>query len=70
MEERLHLIHENLVLKEALKDRMKSENIVYASEKMHEIVSLIVRVARTDSTCMVRGESGVGKEIVANLVTN
>ncbi|MGD0230198.1 MAG: sigma-54 dependent transcriptional regulator [Syntrophorhabdales bacterium] len=68
VEERLHLIHENLVLKEALKDRMKSENIVYASEKMHEIVSLIVRVAKTDSTCLVQGESGVGKEIVANLV--
>jgi two-component system NtrC family response regulator len=68
VEERLHLIHENLVLKEALKDKMKSENIVYASEKMHEIVSLIVRVAKTDSTCMVRGESGVGKEIVANLI--
>ncbi len=68
VEERLHLIHENMVLKEALKDRMKSENLVYASEKMHEIVSLIVRVAKTDSTCMVQGESGVGKEIVANLV--
>ncbi|HUJ69041.1 MAG TPA: sigma-54 dependent transcriptional regulator [Syntrophorhabdales bacterium] len=68
VEERLHLIHENMVLKEALKDKMKSENIVYASEKMHEIVSLIVRVAKTDSTCLVRGESGVGKEIVANLI--
>jgi two-component system NtrC family response regulator len=68
VEDRLHLIHENMVLKEALKDKMKSENIVYASEKMHEIVSLIVRVAKTDSTCMVQGESGVGKEIVANLV--
>jgi two-component system NtrC family response regulator len=68
VEERLHLIHENLVLREALKERMKSEDIVYASERMHEIVSLIVRVAKTDSTCMVRGESGVGKEIVANLV--
>jgi two-component system NtrC family response regulator len=68
VEERFHLINENTVLKEALKDRMKSENIVYASEKMHEIVSLIVRVAKTDSTCLVNGESGVGKEIVANLV--
>src|SRR5271157_5085664 len=68
VEERLHLIHENMVLKEALKDKMKSENIVYASEKMHEIVSLIVRVAKTDSTCLVKGESGVGKEIVANRV--
>ena len=68
VEERFHLINENMVLKEALKERLKSENIVYASEKMHEIVSLIVRVAKTDSTCLVKGESGVGKEIVANLV--
>lgn len=67
-EDRLHLIHENEVLKEALKERNKPENIVYASEKMHEIMSLIVRVAKTDSTCMVHGESGVGKEIVANLL--
>jgi DNA-binding NtrC family response regulator len=68
LEERLHLIHENMVLKEALKNREKTESIVYASEKMHEIVSLIVRVAKTNSTCMVHGESGVGKEIVANLI--
>jgi len=68
VEERLHLIHENMILKEALRDRNKSESIVYASERMHEIMSLIVRVAKTDSTCMVQGESGVGKEIVANLV--
>jgi DNA-binding NtrC family response regulator len=68
VEERLHLIHENEVLKEALKERNKPESIVYASEKMHEIMSLIVRVAKTDSTCMVHGESGVGKEIVANLL--
>jgi DNA-binding NtrC family response regulator len=68
VEERLHLIHENMILKEAWKYRNKTESIVYASVKMHEIVSLIVRVAKTDSTCMVQGESGVGKEIVANLI--
>jgi DNA-binding NtrC family response regulator len=68
VEERLHLIYENKVLKEVLKERSKPESIVYASEKMHEIMSLIVRVAKTDSTCMVHGESGVGKEIVANLL--
>jgi two-component system NtrC family response regulator len=68
VEERRYLIRENMVLKEALKERLKSENIVYASEKMHGVVSVIVRVAKTDSTCMVEGESGVGKEIVANLI--
>jgi len=35
---------------------------------MHEIMSLIVRVAKTDSTCMVHGESGVGKDLIARHV--
>jgi DNA-binding NtrC family response regulator len=68
VEERRHLVHENMILKEALKDRLKSEDVIYASEKMHQVMSLVVRVARTDSTCLIQGESGTGKEIIANLI--
>jgi DNA-binding NtrC family response regulator len=68
VEERRHLMHENMILKEALKDRLKSEDVIYASEKMHQVMSLVVRVARTDSTCLIQGESGTGKEIIANLI--
>jgi DNA-binding NtrC family response regulator len=68
VEEKRHLVHENMILKEALKDRLKSEDVIYASEKMHQVMSLVVRVARTDSTCLIQGESGTGKEIIANLI--
>ncbi|MBP8626005.1 MAG: sigma-54-dependent Fis family transcriptional regulator [Syntrophorhabdales bacterium] len=68
IEERLHLIRENMVLKETLKDRFKSEEFVYESEGMQGVASLIVRVASTDSTCLITGESGTGKEVVANLI--
>lgn len=67
-EEKTYLVHENRVLKEALRDRFKSEDFIYASEKMHEVVSLITRIAATDSTCIIEGESGVGKEVVVNLI--
>ncbi|HQP55205.1 MAG TPA: sigma 54-interacting transcriptional regulator, partial [Syntrophorhabdus sp.] len=67
-ENKKHLVHENRVLKEALKDRLKSEDFIYTSEKMGEVVSLITRIAKTDSTCIIEGESGVGKEVVFNLV--
>lgn len=67
-EEKTYLIRENRVLKETLKDRFKSENFVYQSEKMHEVASLIVRIAKTDSTCIIGGESGVGKEVVVDLI--
>ena len=35
---------------------------------MRELFDLITRVARTDTTVLIRGESGVGKEIVARAV--
>jgi len=68
IEDRLYLIRENMVLKETLKERFKTEEFVYSSEKMQEVASLIVWVARTDSTCLITGESGTGKEVVANLI--
>jgi two-component system NtrC family response regulator len=68
IEDKRFLVHENRVLKEALKDRFKSEDFLYASEKMNEVVSLITRIARTDSTCIIEGDSGVGKELVVNLI--
>ena len=68
IEEKKYLVEENQVLKEALKDRLRSEDFIYASERMREVASLIVRVAKTDSTVLVQGESGVGKEVVADLI--
>jgi len=68
IEDKKYLIHENRVLKEALRDRFKSEDFIYSSEKMSEVVSLITRIAKTVSTCIIEGESGVGKEVVLNLI--
>ena len=68
IEEKTYLIRENMVLRETLKDRFKSEDFVYHSEKMHEVSSLVVRIARTDSTCIISGESGVGKEVILNMI--
>lgn len=68
VEERTYLIRENMVLRETLRDRFKSEEFVYQSEKMHEVSSLVVRIAKTDSTCIISGESGVGKEVILNMI--
>lgn len=42
--------------------------IITESEKMRAIVNLSERVATTDSTVLILGESGVGKGIIADLI--
>lgn len=48
----------------------KPDNIVGNSSLMRDLYSLIERVAPTNSTVMIRGESGVGKELIAEAIHN
>ncbi len=45
-----------------------SERFIGASSQIRELLSLVMRVAETESTVLIRGESGVGKELVARAV--
>ncbi len=44
------------------------ENIISQDEKMLEIFQLIGSVAKTDSTVLIKGETGTGKELVARAI--
>jgi PAS domain S-box-containing protein len=44
------------------------EDIITSSERMTNIIDLALRVAKTDSTILLSGESGVGKGLLAKLV--
>src|SRR5205809_5597011 len=52
-------------LREQLQSQSKYMMLFGHSERMEEVRELIDRVADTDVTVLVRGESGVGKELVA-----
>jgi DNA-binding NtrC family response regulator len=45
-----------------------AEGFVGKSPQIREMLALLARVAETDSTVLIRGESGVGKELVARAV--
>jgi DNA-binding NtrC family response regulator len=45
-----------------------AEGFVGQSAQIHEMLHMLSRVAETDSTVLIRGESGVGKELVARAV--
>ncbi|MBM7855926.1 transcriptional regulator of aroF, aroG, tyrA and aromatic amino acid transport [Desulfohalotomaculum tongense] len=44
------------------------DDIIYGSREMIQIVELARRVARSDTTVMIRGESGTGKELFARSI--
>jgi DNA-binding NtrC family response regulator len=59
---------ENRNLREALGKRYEYPNIVARSTAMQEVLAAVERVAPTNSTVLIGGESGVGKEIVARAI--
>ena len=67
-EERERLLTENRRLHDALKDRFRPANIIGNAKAMQEVYNLIAQVCKSDTTVLIRGESGVGKELVAHSI--
>jgi two-component system response regulator HydG len=63
--ERLRLIRETAELNRRLDEKFGYEGVVGSSPQMHRIISLLQQVAPTDSTVLIQGENGSGKELVA-----
>jgi len=49
-----------------LREELKgSQDLIYRSEKMKNLINLVKRLSGVDSTVLIQGESGVGKELIA-----
>jgi DNA-binding NtrC family response regulator len=59
------LAKENQHLRHALHKKYQFDNIIGQSEPILEVLSMIEKVAQSDSTVLIMGESGTGKELVA-----
>ena len=62
------LREETRSLREALGKRYAHPNVVARSAKMQEVLATVERVAPTNSTVLLGGESGVGKDLIARAV--
>src|SRR5713226_5587757 len=63
-----NLREENRSLREALGKRYAHPNIVARSAKMQEVLGTVERVAPTNSTVLLGGESGAGKDLIARAI--
>jgi formate hydrogenlyase transcriptional activator len=59
---------ENRMLRDDMVQRSIYEEIVGSSESLQKVLAAIDKVARTDSTVLVTGETGTGKELVAHAI--
>src|SRR5580698_5926065 len=63
-----NLREENRSLREALGKRYAHPNVVARSVKMQEVLATVEGVAPTNSTVLLGGESGVGKDLIARAI--
>ena len=62
------LFKENLALKEEIDKTSMFEEIVGASTKLRGVLVHVAKVAPTDSTVLITGETGTGKELIARAI--
>ena len=66
--ETLRLKQENVLLKRALNTKNEFCNIIGRSNAMLDLFKMIETIAKTNSTVLITGESGTGKDMVARAV--
>jgi PAS domain S-box-containing protein len=64
------LRNENVALREEIERSSMFEEIVGSSEALRQVLGQVSKVAPTDSTVLISGETGTGKELIARAIHN
>src|SRR5258706_1422246 len=62
--------NETIALREEIVRSAMFEEIVGSSESLRKVLAQVSRVAPTDSTVLIQGETGTGKELIARAIHN
>ncbi len=64
------LQEENIYLKQEIQIQHNFEEIISQSSQLNQVLKKLEQVAKTDSTVLILGETGTGKELIARAVHN
>lgn len=59
---------ENILLRQEVEKQVRPRTIIYGSQEMEDILRLLRRVTGTETTVLIQGETGTGKELVARFI--
>jgi two-component system response regulator AtoC len=63
-----HLKHQVDYLRHAQQENYDFDRIVGASGALQQVLAIVTKVARSNSTVMIKGETGTGKELIAGAI--
>ena len=63
-----HLRRANAELSRRLDEKFGFEGVIGNSSQMHEMIDRLRRIAPTDATILIQGDTGTGKELVAQAI--
>lgn len=66
--ERKILVNENISLKQQLQQEHSLNNVVGNSQEMRDVFDMVLQVSNSITTVLVRGETGTGKEVIAQAI--
>jgi two-component system, NtrC family, response regulator AtoC len=66
--EHRRLRHEIEYLRHTQQDIYDFDRIVGASGALQSVLSIVKKVAKSNTTCLIRGETGTGKELIAGAI--
>jgi two-component system response regulator HydG len=66
--ESVRLRRTNVELQQRLDERFGFEGVIGTSPQMHSVIDRLKRIAPTDASVLIQGETGTGKELVAQAI--
>jgi DNA-binding NtrC family response regulator len=66
--ERRQLMIDNILMKETIDRLQGSHEMVGESDTFRRVIEIAAKVAPTESTVLIQGPSGTGKELIANFI--